>query len=134
MNQQQGLPGTRLKKSMGQGEDKLRALYPNIDWTVQLRYGEEIGLGWRDYELVSVDSWGCEGLAHAVPPFDFPGGECYTLPTGEVDAERKWHRPGSGSWRCAFRWKKDAVFAGVLHGHCSRPWSVMRIDINNVRL
>ena len=56
VNQQQGLPGTRLNKNLGQGEDKLRALYPNIDWTVQLRYGEEIGLGWRDYELVSVDS------------------------------------------------------------------------------
>ncbi|MCL0082056.1 4Fe-4S ferredoxin, partial [Dehalococcoidia bacterium] len=56
VNQQQGLPGTRLKKNLGQGEDKLRALYPNIDWTVQLRYGEEIGLGSRDYELVSVDS------------------------------------------------------------------------------
>lgn len=56
VNQQEGLPGTRLKKNLGWGEDKFRALYPNIDWTVQLRYGEEIGLGSRDYELVSVDA------------------------------------------------------------------------------
>jgi uncharacterized Fe-S center protein len=56
VNQQQGLPGTKLKTNLGQGEDKLRALYPKIDWRVQLRYGEEIGLGSRDYKLVSVDS------------------------------------------------------------------------------
>lgn len=56
VNQQNGLPGASLKRNLGQGEDKLRALYPNIDWTVQLRYGEEIGLGSRDYDLVSVDS------------------------------------------------------------------------------
>ena len=56
MNQQQGLPGTKLTKNLGQGDDKLRGLYPNIDWTVQLQYGEEIDLGSRDYDLVSVDS------------------------------------------------------------------------------
>jgi len=55
VNQQEGLPGTKLKTNTGRGEDKLIALYPNIDWTVQLRYGEEIGLGSRDYELISVD-------------------------------------------------------------------------------
>ena len=56
INRQQGIPGTRLKEKLGQGEDKLRAVYPNIDWTVQLRYGEEIGLGSRDYELIAADS------------------------------------------------------------------------------
>ncbi|MBT9159236.1 MAG: Ferredoxin-2 [Dehalococcoidia bacterium] len=55
VNQQQGLHATRLKTNLGRGEDKLRALYPNVDWTVQLRYGEEIGLGSRDYDLVCVD-------------------------------------------------------------------------------
>lgn len=29
------------------GTDKLRELYPKIDWTRQLEYGEEIGLGSR---------------------------------------------------------------------------------------
>jgi uncharacterized Fe-S center protein len=56
VNRQQALPGTSLKMNLGQGEDKLRALYPKIDWRVQLRYGEEIGLGSRDYKLVSIDS------------------------------------------------------------------------------
>ncbi|MCL0062457.1 DUF362 domain-containing protein, partial [Thermodesulfovibrionales bacterium] len=56
VNKQQGLPGTKLKNNLKQGEDKLRAIYPTIDWTVQLRYGEEIGLGSRDYDLVFVDS------------------------------------------------------------------------------
>ncbi|AVX20824.1 MAG: DUF362 domain-containing protein [Bacillota bacterium] len=37
-----------------QVEDKFRALYPKVDWSVQLRYGEEIGLGTRQYELIEV--------------------------------------------------------------------------------
>jgi len=55
VNRQEGLLGTKLNKNLGKGEDKLRALYPNVDWTVQLRYGEEVGLGLRAYELVSAD-------------------------------------------------------------------------------
>ena len=54
VNEQEGLPRTRLKTNLGQGEDKLLALYPKIDWTVQLRYGHDIGLGSRDYELIRV--------------------------------------------------------------------------------
>jgi hypothetical protein len=34
------------------GKDMFRALYPNVDWSVQLRYAEEIGLGSRKYDLV----------------------------------------------------------------------------------
>jgi uncharacterized Fe-S center protein len=29
-------------------------LNPEIDWQVQLDYAEELGLGFRDYELVKV--------------------------------------------------------------------------------
>jgi hypothetical protein len=36
------------------GEDKFRALYPDLDWTIQLGYAEEIGLGRRDYERVGI--------------------------------------------------------------------------------
>ncbi|MBW2009396.1 MAG: 4Fe-4S ferredoxin, partial [Deltaproteobacteria bacterium] len=36
------------------GEDKFRALYPRVDWTVQLAHGEKIGLGTRRYELVRI--------------------------------------------------------------------------------
>ncbi|OGC05075.1 hypothetical protein A2276_03920 [candidate division WOR-1 bacterium RIFOXYA12_FULL_43_27] len=32
--------------------NKFRALYPNVDWAVQLKYAEGIGLGTRKYELI----------------------------------------------------------------------------------
>ncbi len=34
------------------GKDVFRELYPNVDWTVQLQYAAEIGLGSGKYELV----------------------------------------------------------------------------------
>lgn len=34
--------------------DKFHHLHPDTNWQAGLRYGEEIGLGTRDYELVSV--------------------------------------------------------------------------------
>jgi uncharacterized Fe-S center protein len=37
------------------GGDKFKALYPTVDWSVQLKYGEEIGLGQRKYELIYLD-------------------------------------------------------------------------------
>ncbi len=36
------------------GEDKFRALYPEVDWSIQLDYAEEIGLGTRNYELIKI--------------------------------------------------------------------------------
>ena len=36
------------------GEDKFRALYPEVDWSIQLSYAEEIGLGTREYELIKI--------------------------------------------------------------------------------
>jgi uncharacterized Fe-S center protein len=53
VNAQVGFPGTKLKKSLGAGEDKLQALH-GVDWTVQLKYAEKLGLGTRSYELVKV--------------------------------------------------------------------------------
>jgi uncharacterized Fe-S center protein len=50
----QGNPNSRLKSHLSPGEDKLRGLYPEIDWEVQLEYAEEIGLGHRAYELIPV--------------------------------------------------------------------------------
>ena len=47
------LPGSRLE-GKGDVADKFRALWPDIDWSHQLRYGEEIGLGSRKYELIEV--------------------------------------------------------------------------------
>lgn len=52
INKQIGLTNTALSSSFNPGEDKLKAIHPNIDWTLQIKYAEEIGLGTRNYELV----------------------------------------------------------------------------------
>lgn len=54
VNKQHGNRNSKLLKNFEPGEDKFRGVYPEIDWTVQLKYGEEIGLGSRDYELIEV--------------------------------------------------------------------------------
>jgi uncharacterized Fe-S center protein len=54
INQQLALEGSVLTKNRGVGEDKFSGLYPKVDWTIQLEYGEKIGLGVRTYELVKV--------------------------------------------------------------------------------
>ncbi len=36
------------------GRDRFREIYPEIDWRIQLRYSEEIGLGREDYELIEI--------------------------------------------------------------------------------
>lgn len=54
VNQQVALEDTCLKDHKGPGEDKFRGVYPKIDWSVQLDYAEKIGLGNRDYKLISL--------------------------------------------------------------------------------
>jgi uncharacterized Fe-S center protein len=54
VNQQAGSPGSCLTTCRAPGEDKFRAVYPKIDWAVQLDHGEQIGLGRREYELVTI--------------------------------------------------------------------------------
>lgn len=34
--------------------DKFRVVHPGVDWSVQLAYGEEVGLGTRDYKLITI--------------------------------------------------------------------------------
>lgn len=36
------------------GKDLFREIYPNIDWSDQLRYAEELRLGERKYELIKI--------------------------------------------------------------------------------
>ncbi len=55
INKQTGNRDSKLKNNFEPGEDKFRGVYPEIDWTVQLKYGEEIGLGCREYELIEVN-------------------------------------------------------------------------------
>ncbi|MEW6105418.1 MAG: 4Fe-4S ferredoxin, partial [Bacillota bacterium] len=56
VNQAHALPGSAIDHlaHADSHADKLAALYPEVDWTVQLRHAERIGLGTRDYTLVSV--------------------------------------------------------------------------------
>jgi uncharacterized protein len=54
VNQQPGLPHTALKTCLAPGEDKFKGLYPDVDWSHQLAYAEQIGLGTREYKLVKL--------------------------------------------------------------------------------
>lgn len=47
-------PGTGFLKDLGAGSDKFKAVHQNIDWSIQLSYAEELGLGSRAYELQEV--------------------------------------------------------------------------------
>jgi hypothetical protein len=54
VNAQPALADCCLETNRGPGEDKFRGVYPHIDWSIQLGYAEELGLGTRDYELIYV--------------------------------------------------------------------------------
>jgi len=55
INARPGLPDSKLPASARQpGADKFRGLQPKIDWTRQLSYAEERGLGSRRYELIRL--------------------------------------------------------------------------------
>jgi uncharacterized Fe-S center protein len=51
-----GNPLSTLDKAFGKGEDKFRALFPNIDWSHQLAYAEQLGMGTREYSLEHLES------------------------------------------------------------------------------
>jgi uncharacterized Fe-S center protein len=53
INQSPGVPGTLLKDTKP-GVDKLRDIYPDLDWEIQLKHAEELGLGTTEYTLVKV--------------------------------------------------------------------------------
>ncbi len=55
INQQYGTHGTALNKNLEPGIDKFKIIHPAVDWTVQLDYGEEIGLGHQSYKLLKVE-------------------------------------------------------------------------------
>ncbi len=56
VNQQQGLPNSVLTTHLAPGEDKFKGLYPYVDWEHQLKYAEDIGLGTRKYNLVTLET------------------------------------------------------------------------------
>ena len=54
VNSEESIPKTAIKKPLKRGEDKWRALYPAIDWNIQLDHAEKLGLGERKYTLVKI--------------------------------------------------------------------------------
>lgn len=52
VNKQLGFSNSLLSCNCEAGADKFHGLRSYIDGTIQLRYGEEIGMGSRDYELI----------------------------------------------------------------------------------
>ncbi len=54
VNREEGIKASKLQKNWNPGEDKFRAVYPEVDWSIQLAYGEEIGLGTRQYDLIRI--------------------------------------------------------------------------------
>ncbi|HUL37515.1 MAG TPA: DUF362 domain-containing protein [Thermodesulfobacteriota bacterium] len=54
VNKQEGNRSSKLPKNWEPDGDKFRAIYPEVDWSIQLAYAEEIGLGTREYELIKI--------------------------------------------------------------------------------
>jgi uncharacterized Fe-S center protein len=54
INAQPGNPASPYTRDLAPGADKFRAVHREVDGTVQLAYGEEIGLGQRGYDLVKI--------------------------------------------------------------------------------
>jgi uncharacterized Fe-S center protein len=54
VNGEEGNRSSKLTKNWEAGRDKFRAIYPDVDWNIQLAYAEEIGLGTREYELIKI--------------------------------------------------------------------------------
>jgi uncharacterized Fe-S center protein len=52
LNQAPGLSGTRLSDPAS--ADKIKDLFPLINWEHQLNYAQQLGLGKRDYELMII--------------------------------------------------------------------------------
>lgn len=53
INKQEGIRGTAVR-SRKPGKDKLRDVNPDIDWTVQIKHAEKLGLGTARYRLIKV--------------------------------------------------------------------------------
>jgi uncharacterized Fe-S center protein len=54
INEQCGFKNSLLHHNFDRGEDKFKGVYEKIDGQIQLKYGEEIGLGSMEYELIRI--------------------------------------------------------------------------------
>jgi hypothetical protein len=53
-----GLPNTAMVHGHEPGGDKFRGVHPEIDWEITLDHAEKLGLGQRDYRLISLQPKG----------------------------------------------------------------------------
>jgi uncharacterized Fe-S center protein len=54
VNGQRGIQGTRLVTNLEPGEDKFQGVWSETKGSIQIMYGEQIGLGMSSYELVEL--------------------------------------------------------------------------------
>jgi uncharacterized Fe-S center protein len=54
VNGQRGIPGTRLVNNLELGEDKFKGVWSETQGSIQIMYGEEVGLGKSSYKLVEL--------------------------------------------------------------------------------
>lgn len=54
VNAEPALANSALTTNTAPGGDKFRALYPRVDWAIQLDYAARIGLGSRAYDLIKI--------------------------------------------------------------------------------
>jgi uncharacterized Fe-S center protein len=54
VNGESGNRSSKLPGAWKPGENKFRAIYPEVDWNIQLAYAQEIGMGNREYELIKI--------------------------------------------------------------------------------
>ena len=54
VNKQCGFENSLLHHNFHKGEDKFKGVYEDIDGKIQIKYGEEIGLGSAEYELIRI--------------------------------------------------------------------------------
>lgn len=56
VNNEEALSGSALKCNKNKGEDKIKGLYPNIEWQYQLDYAQSLGIGTCNYKLEKVET------------------------------------------------------------------------------
>jgi len=54
VNNEPSLTRTAIKKALKGGEDKWKALFPSIDWNIQLTHAEKLGMGERTYTIIKI--------------------------------------------------------------------------------
>lgn len=54
VNAEAALAGCCLENNLEPGEDKFKGIYPEVDWTIQLDYAQQLRIGQRSYELLPV--------------------------------------------------------------------------------